>query len=53
VEREVHDPLSGAIIIPADYTQIGLLLIISAAISVALPLAIVALIQASPLRTHQ
>jgi hypothetical protein len=53
VEREVHDPLSGAIIIPADYTQIGVLLIISAAISVALPLAIVALIQASPLRTHQ
>lgn len=53
VEREVHDPVSGATIIPADYSQIGLLLIISATISVALPLAIVVLIQASPLRTQQ
>ena len=53
VEREVHDSVSGATIIPANYNHIGSLLIISAAISVALPLTTVALIQASPLRTHQ
>ena len=53
VQREVHDSVSGAIVIPANYSQIGFLLIVCVTISVALPLAIVVVIQASPLRTRQ
>ena len=51
VTREVRDAQTGAITIEADYSELGLLLITAAVITVALPLATIALIQRSPLRS--
>lgn len=51
VTREVRDD-TGAITIPADYTQLGWLLIASAVIAAVLPLVAVVIVQASPLRTE-
>ncbi len=52
VAREVRDPTSGNITVPADYSQLGLLLIVVAVITVAAPLIAIVLVQASPLRTR-
>ena len=52
ITREVRDPASGAIITPADYSQLGLLLLLVSAITVAAPLLTVALVQRSRLRTE-
>ncbi|MBX9812325.1 MAG: hypothetical protein K2Y16_12050 [Burkholderiales bacterium] len=39
ITREVRDPISGAIRMPADYSDLGMLLIVQMAIGLALPLA--------------
>lgn len=39
ITREVRDPISGAIRVPADYSDLGMLLIVQMAIGLALPLA--------------
>ncbi len=53
VEREVRDRATGAVTVPADYGQLGWLLITVAAITVLAPLAAIAAVQASRLRTRQ
>jgi hypothetical protein len=53
VTREVRDAATGAITTPADYTTLGWLLVAVAAITVLLPLATIAVVQSSPLRTEQ
>jgi hypothetical protein len=51
VTREVRDQTTGQITTAADYGWLGWLLITVAAISVLAPLATVALVQRSPLKT--
>jgi len=51
VTREVTDPETGAVTTPADYSQLGLLLLVVSALTVALPLLAVALVQRSRLRS--
>jgi len=51
ITREVTDPVSGAVTTPADYTDLGILLILVTALTVGLPLVAVALVQNSRLRT--
>ncbi len=53
VEREVLDRTSGALVVAADYSQLGWLLIVVAAITVLLPAIAVVVVQSSPLRTNQ
>jgi BT1 family len=53
VTREVRLPATGTIEVPADYSQLGWLLIVAAVIGVAMPLATIAAIQHSRLRTRQ
>ena len=53
VTREVRGAATGTIEVPADYSQLGWLLIVAAVIGVALPLATIVAIQHSPLRTRQ
>lgn len=43
VTREVRDPASGALQVPADYSQLGHLLIVQTAIGLLLPLAAIAI----------
>jgi len=51
ITREVTDPETGAVTIPADYSQLGILLLVVSALTVALPLLAVALVQRSRLRS--
>jgi len=51
VTREVTDKTTGIIDVPADYSQLGWLLIVVAGIGFGLPLLAVVLVQMSPLRT--
>jgi len=53
VAREVRDEATGAIEVAADYSELGALLICVAAIGVAAPLATIAIVQRSRLRTAQ
>jgi hypothetical protein len=53
VEREVRDRTSGAVTVPADYSELGGLLIAVAAITVLLPVIAIAAVQMSSLRTQQ
>lgn len=53
VAREVRDPVTGAIETAADYSELGRLLISAAVIGVAVPLAVIATVQNSRLRTEQ
>jgi hypothetical protein len=53
VSREVRDRETGALTMPADYSDLGLILIAVAIITVVLPLAAIFIVQRSPLRTHQ
>jgi hypothetical protein len=53
VTREVRDRATGAIELPADYSELGWLLLAVAAITVALPLLTIVIVQRSPLRTMQ
>ncbi len=51
VTREVKDPASGAISIPADYSELGTLMLASLLIGLILPLATVLLVKLSRLRS--
>jgi hypothetical protein len=51
VTREVRDRASGAIKVPADYSEVGVLMITATAIGVAVPLVTVAVVRALRLRT--
>ncbi|MSP50755.1 MAG: hypothetical protein EXQ95_15690 [Alphaproteobacteria bacterium] len=53
IEREVRDHASGAITVPADYGALGWLLLTVTALGALLPLATVAIVQLSRLRTTQ
>ncbi len=53
VTREVRDRETGAIEVPADYSEVGWLLLTVAAITVAAPLITIWIVQRSPLRTEQ
>lgn len=51
VTREVRDPASGEVTTPADYSEVGVLLITVTLILVALPLITIAIVQRSRFRT--
>jgi len=51
VTREVVDPATGAITVPADYSQLGWLLISVASVTVVAPLIAIWMVQSSRLRT--
>jgi hypothetical protein len=51
VTREVRDHTTGEITVPADYSELGLLLIIVSILGLGLPLAAIALVKATPLRS--
>jgi hypothetical protein len=53
VTREVRDRGTGALTVPADYHELGWLLIVIAVLGVVAPLLTVAIIQRSRLRTEQ
>ncbi|MDJ0948336.1 MAG: hypothetical protein QNJ94_05395 [Alphaproteobacteria bacterium] len=53
VTREVKDRITGEIQVPADYSELGMLLITVAAVSVLLPLTTIFVVQRSPFRTQQ
>ncbi len=51
VTREVKDPASGAVSVPADYSELGTLMLAALLIGLVLPLATVALVKLSRLRS--
>jgi hypothetical protein len=51
ITREVTDPETGAVTTPADYSQLGILLLVVATVTVAAPLLAVAVVQRSRLRS--
>ena len=51
VTREVRDPATGEVTVPADYSELGVLLIVVTAITVGIPLLVIWLVQNSRLRT--
>ena len=51
ISREVRDPVSNAIAIAADYSELGTLLITVSAIGLLLPLAAIALVKTTSLRS--
>lgn len=51
VTREVKDHATGAITTPADYSELGILLMSVSAIGLILPLAAIAVVKLSPLRS--
>ncbi|MCQ0093840.1 hypothetical protein [Roseovarius sp. M141] len=51
VTREVTDRQTGVVTVPADYSQLGILLIVVGVLTVTLPLATIAIVQRSRLRT--
>jgi hypothetical protein len=51
VTREVRDPASGAIKVPADYSELGALMIVAAVLTLLVPLAAVAGVRLLRLRT--
>lgn len=53
VTREVKDPVTGVVQMPADYSRLGWLLILVATISVVVPLLTVFFIQKSRFRTEE
>ena len=53
IRREMRDLQTEAILILQDYSELGILLILVAAIGLTLPLAVIAAVQHSPLRTKQ
>ena len=53
VTREVRDRTTGAVLVDADYSALGWLLITVAAIGVIVPLLTILIIQGSPLRTRE
>ena len=53
VTREVRDRTTGQVTVPADYSELGWLLITVAVIGVALPITAIVLVQKSRLQTQQ
>ena len=53
VAREVQDRQTGAVVVPADYSNLGTLLIVVALISVIAPLMAILIVQASRFRTKE
>jgi hypothetical protein len=53
VTREVRDQATGALLVPADYSELGLLLITVTGLSLLLPMATILIIQQSPWRTRE
>jgi hypothetical protein len=51
VKREVKEPVTGAVKVAADYTQLGELLIVQTAIGLIVPFAAIALVRLAKLRT--
>jgi hypothetical protein len=51
VTREVRDATSGAVSVPADYGELGMLLITVSGIGLLLPLAAIAVVKLTPLRS--
>jgi len=51
VTREVRDATSGAVSVPADYSELGMLLITVSSIGLLLPLAAIAMVKLTPLRS--
>ena len=51
VTREVRDRATSAILVPADYDHLGMLLIVSTAISFLVPLAAVAVVRVLKLKS--
>jgi hypothetical protein len=51
VTREVRDHATGEITVPADYSELGVLLIIVSVLGLVLPLVAIALVKATPLRS--
>ena len=51
VSREVKDAVSGAVTVPADYSELGILLITATVITFVLPIAAVALVLCTRLKT--
>ena len=51
VTREVRDPVSGTVSVPADYSELGILLITVSAIGLLLPLAAIVLVKMTRLRS--
>jgi hypothetical protein len=52
VTREVRDPVTGVMTLPADYSELGLLLLSATLLSLLVPMATILLVQRSPLRSH-
>jgi len=53
VRRRVKDPVTGIVETTADYSELGLLLIITAVIAVLAPISAVFFVQNSPLQTNE
>jgi hypothetical protein len=51
VTREVQDHATGNITVPADYSELGMLLIVVSTITLLLPLAAIMVVKATPLRS--
>ena len=51
VSREVRDHVTGEITVPADYSELGMLLIVVSSLGLLLPLAAIALVKKTPLRS--
>jgi hypothetical protein len=52
VSREVLDPVTGGGTVPADYTELGVLLITVTCLGLLLPMLTILFIQKSPLRSQ-
>jgi hypothetical protein len=52
ITREVTDRETGQVTTPADYSDLGILLIVVSVVTVGLPLLAVAMVQSSRLRTQ-
>jgi len=52
ITREVTDRETGQVTTPADYSDLGILLIVVSLVTVGLPLLAVAMVQSSRLRTQ-
>ncbi|MHA1529642.1 MAG: hypothetical protein ACTSVG_11505, partial [Alphaproteobacteria bacterium] len=52
VAREIRDRQTGAVLVPADYSNLGILLIVVALIALAAPLMAILVVQASRFRTR-
>jgi hypothetical protein len=51
VQREVKDPLTGTVKVPADYSQLGELLIVQTALLLILPFAAILIVRLARMRT--